>query len=370
MQINYSYTNKIIKSIALIIDVIGMFIFSLFKKNKIANVKIKKIIIFKLDNIGDCFIMSPLFTELKRINNGVIIDVVCKPSTKEIFENTVGVSNVYSFNSFGFKYLLEVVKLVRSNKYDVFIDARGYAKVAIIGFLSGIKIRIGFLEEAISFFYGYRIMPPTGRHESYKYKRLLELFGIVSDFEWKPKLEVKDATTSYLKNFSGKILAIHPGASLPYKIWPKERWIDLLKKIIEFNANIEIAILGSQDEFSNAEYLKDNLGQGKIINLCGRMSIVENYSFISNCSFFIGSDSALGHFSGSFEIPTIILMNCVISKQRWQPLGDFVSVIQGKDNYHKCLYNDCKPPCPNMLKIDFNDVFDKFINNYNLCRKN
>ncbi len=364
IKMNYSYQNKLVIFTAYVIDLAGGLLF-LRKNNKIYNQSVRKILIVKIDNIGDCFLMSPLFTELKKINSGVKLDVLCLNASGDIFENNRSINKVFKINSDSFKDLFRVLKKIKEENYDIFIDARGYAKVALLGFCSGIKIRLGFLEEVLNFLYTNKIEYSRNAHESEKYSQLLSEFGIIDSDSWIPRLDLRSDINVDNFKINGQVLAIHPGASLAYKKWPIEKWVELLKRIINDNNDIDVVILGSKEEFKIAGKIVAGLPDSRVTNLAGKMNIAQNYLFLSKCFIFIGNDSALGHLAGPQGIATITLMNSVIDKNRWRPLGTKVEVISGKNEEHRCLYDQCPYPCPNMDSITVEDVLKKvnyFIN--------
>lgn len=353
---NYSYKNLIHRSLAYIIDFIGKLLNN-FRDEFVSIDLVKKMLIVKLDNIGDCFLMAPIFKKLKSKNNNLKIDVVCLEASKDIFVNVEGVDNVIAIKNRSLKELLSILLAIKKEEYDLFIDARGYAKVALFGFLSGIKRRVGFLEEVFSFLYTKKIKPPMGYHESVRYYFLLRELGIAVE-DWKPAL-LPNISMNFL-NLGEKVCAIHPGASLPYKRWPLENWIDLIEKILLQNEEIKIAILGSKDEAGLADEIIKKVGGDRVYSLVGKMSLLENYHFLSKCKMFIGSDSALGHLAGPQEIATIILMNRALDKGRWKPLGSKVKVITANNNNHICKFDKCEYPCLNMKAIEVSGVINEF----------
>ncbi|MFA6918691.1 MAG: glycosyltransferase family 9 protein [Patescibacteria group bacterium] len=354
---NYSYTNSIVRTAAYVVDAFGN-LFFWFSDNKIDNTKIKKIIFVKLDNIGDCFLSTPIFYELKKINENVVIDVLCLEASKEIFVSNNSVSSVITIKNKDIGEIFGVLKMIKEGGYDVFIDARGYAKVSLLGLLSGVKIRMGFMEEVFNCFYTHKMSHNKTEHESKKYLEILNRFGLGGVSSWVPFIDA-NSPEEILKTFSKKIIAIHPGASLDYKRWPVEKWIKLIRLILELNNDFEIAVLGSKDEMKIGEKITSEIKNNRIKDLVGKMSIADTYVFLSRCFLFLGSDSALGHLAGSQEIPTIVLMNAVIDKNRWSPLGSKVRVIIGHDKDHNCLYDKCTYPCANMDSITVDEIFNE-----------
>ncbi len=358
---HYAYTNRFIKVLACFFDFAGGVF---FWKKRINTENISSIIVVKLDHLGDCFLMTPLFEHLKNEFPEVMIDVVCLESSTTIFKNSPFIRNIISFNKkkairgvYRAATMLDFFKLIfllRKNKYNICIDPRGDFYAACIGFLSGIKHRIGFEKEEVGgFLYTIRLQYDRHEHEIEKYRYILNVFSVDNLKDWKPRV----FPTNNEKNIVEKIIftaskpyaVIHLGAGVAYKILPVERWIPLIEFLRA--QNYEVFLVGSDDDRLYANKIL-SLKVGEFIHNCvGKFSLRETYFFISRSSLFLGNDSVLGHFAGALGIPAVIAMNGLVNEGRWCPLVDCVRVISGMDVNHVCAYDACVYPCSHMESI-------------------
>lgn len=371
---SYAYKSRLVRFIACFIDFIGSILFFWIKKNQAIDKKgIKRILVVKLDHLGDSFILTPLFEYLAKEFPTAKIDIICLELTKPVFENNPHIRKVIAFNYFrtwrengkraGFKDTLQLIKDLKKERYDLFIDARGEPFASLLGFLIGARYRIGFgREEVGGFLYTNPLNYNSEKHESEKNKVILKALDIEVR-EWHPEVYIGENEKSKMENllkenFSKPIAAIHIGAGLPHKIWPVENFTELISTLLK-RYDYEFILLGGKDDNILVQnligFLKPDI---KLKDFTGRLTIREVYYLLSKANIFIGSDSVFAHFAGALGIPAIEIMNGAINKNRWTALGEGVCVVTGFDGNHKCLLDKCKYPCPHMSIVTVKEVFD------------
>ena len=368
----YIYQNKIIRIVASIVDFFGgiFFIFARLRNRDIDRDNIKKILVVKLDQLGDCFLSTPMFEHIHKAIPGVVVDLVCQESSLPIFKDNPFINNIFTFNysrmmrgngkRAGFTDYINLVHNLRQMDYDTFLDLRGEPFVAFLGFLVGARYKIGFgREEVGGFLYTYAPVYDRNSHETKKYEKILELLG-VKDATWFPRIYIPEDEKKRFKDSIGlKIIkpfvAVHPGAGLSYKMWPIENFIELISKILSVS-DLSVVLLGSPDEKIIGEEIEAKINNNKVLNLIGMISIRDAYELISTTEVFVGNDSVLAHFSGALDRPTVDIMNGVINENRWRPLGKKVIVLKGNDSEHVCKYDKCMYPCQNMKSVSIAEV--------------
>ncbi len=304
--------------------------------------------------------MTPLFEYLKK-NTRAEIDIICMAGSAQIFLNNPNIKNVITLQNKSYGELSKVSKELRKNKYDLYIDARGEAFAALLGYFSKIKIRIGFeKEEWGSFFYTNPISYGRNEHETKKYKKVLDVFNIETK-EWNPKIFADESEKIKIdelikNNLPKEFIAVSPGAGAKYKMWPTENYSDLVGKIA--NDNIyDIVLLGSGSESDVCKEIAKNAP--RTLDLSGKLSIRESCVLISKAKMWVGNDSFLAHVASSYNIKSIELMNASVDKNRWGALGENTSVVVGENKNHSCTYGN-EYPCPNMNEISVNQVYELY----------
>jgi ADP-heptose:LPS heptosyltransferase len=262
------------------------------------------------------------------------------------------------------KDFFSLIRTVRRKKYDVTIDLRGEPFAALLGFLSGARDRIGFEKEEVGgFLYTQRLRYDRDAHETERYGKIISLLGGRVE-AWKPRIYLTESEVTagekLIREASKRgYVVMHTGAGLPYKIWPKEHFLEIVQKTLK-EFHLDIFLLGGKGEKEIGDYITGAIKDERVKNMAGRLSLRESYFVITRAKAFLGNDSALAHFAGAADIPTIDLMNAVVSENRWRPLGKKSVVISRSEAGHRCGYDHCPYPCPNMRAITTKEVWEKW----------
>ena len=115
---------------------------------------------------------------------------------------------------------------------------------------------------------------------------------------------------------------IAPTANWIGKIWPSERYLDLVDGLIKFPyfKKSLFIFVGPRDE----KHLVDNIFESKkpyIFDLFGNSSLIEIFYIMKHCSLFIGNDSGLMHLAALAKVKTIGLFG-PSNKFKYKPWGE------------------------------------------------
>lgn len=101
-------------------------------------------------------------------------------------------------------------------------------------------------------------------------------------------------------------IVLQPGAGnnvTPYKIWPAEKWQQLLSLIKSSFPGLGIVLLGDKNELSIGSKLENK----NIINLTGKTSLAEVIAIIAGSKALVGTDSGLMHLAVALNKPTFTI---------------------------------------------------------------
>lgn len=101
--------------------------------------------------------------------------------------------------------------------------------------------------------------------------------------------------------FKEKTVVVTPSAAWPMKRWPLDYW----KKLIH-STDFNFVILGGKDDVFLDELVAS--APERVVNLRGRLSIVESVYLISKAKVLISADTGLLHAADLFQIPCIALI--------------------------------------------------------------
>ena len=141
----------------------------------------------------------------------------------------------------------------------------------------------------------------------------------------------------FKKEFSNfrNFIAVGASANWRAKTWSAKKFTKLIKLLLKDKKITEdknIAFFGSKLDIKDAKKIIKNLKKCKIKNFCGKLNLVETYTYLSQCKIFIGNDSGLMHLSASTGVPTLGLFGPSL-ETRYAPKGEKSFYIRTKKSY-------------------------------------
>lgn len=369
-----SYKDKKIKIISAIIDFLGSFFFFWIRKKKIPK-NPQKILILKLDRIGDTFLSTPTIEGIRKLFPSAFISAIVAPWNElvlknnpyidklEIFKNAPNVHKDSFLNFFNIRKIFSLRKKIKAVNPEVAIDLEGHPLNVLSMFLAAVPVRIGFQEKIFSFLLTNPVSTQNVIHQSEIYFEIARYLGFSENMP-RERIFLNEKTKEFVLDFIKinhlkDFAVMHLGAGRSYRQWPIDKFSNLANFILHQNQNMKIVIIGGKedkilwDKFIgkvNADYKE------KIINAIAALDIPATYFLLSFAKFFIGSESAPMHLAGAQNIPTVAFMNEWSGIERWKPIGEKVFVFRSK-NIHNCKGIACKEiPCPNMDAISVEEV--------------
>ncbi len=107
---------------------------------------------------------------------------------------------------------------------------------------------------------------------------------------------------------SCKKISLGIGASKLNKKYPVQMLVVALNELAK--RNFAFVIIGGKSELDDADYLEQNLPQGRVLNLVGKTTLRETEAVIARTNFFIGTDTGVMHMAVAAKVP-LIAINCV-----------------------------------------------------------
>lgn len=106
-----------------------------------------------------------------------------------------------------------------------------------------------------------------------------------------------------------RIVLINPNASelLIQRRWMPERYVALMKRILQEYPDVLVYITGASIEWPEAQGLKLDVDSERCINFAGRVKFQELTQLYSISTLMVSNDSGPGHFSSVTNMPTFIL---------------------------------------------------------------
>lgn len=324
---------------------------------------IKKILVMRLDRLGDIILTIPALRALRAEFPYSQITLFVPESLSGLHEFKKYSDNIICFKK---NNIIESIFKLRKTKFDIAIDflSRSDYLNAVVFFFVRAKEKLSFNNGLRRLFLTKKInLKKEDLYEVDISFKLLETIGI---FPKNKKLELtfsvsdEEAINSKLKehkiNNNDILIGIHALAGDLEKAWKIEKFKDLTRKLLE-KYPVKIILTGSPDEKEKIEASFRGFPVEKVINMAGETSLTQLIALINKFTIFISNNTGPMHIAVSLETP-LLLINGYSSLIRWGPQQGVNYII--KKEYScipcefaygaKCLYNDYR--CINDITVD------------------
>ena len=336
---------------------------------------IKKILVVKLDHIGDVILGLPAIKMVREKFPVCHITVLCGPWAKPLLETVKEIDNIICFNFFHEKSeegevllnrieLEKLKEILTSMKFDLAIDLRRFSDTREILNISGARYKAGYRSKdcsvPLTVSLDGDILKDIPRqlskpHISVQLCELIMSIPSVHTINYEyilPELSFEENIPDDIKSIiieTPFIAAIHPGSGTTMRCWPPSHFaqlIDLLAK----KYNGKILLFGGKQEHELIEEIMDlSVYKDNVISLSGKLDLKQFMSVLKYCHVFIGNNSGPGHIAGVLGVPLLIIFSGHVLPHEWQPYGEKSLVIY-RDTFCSPCYKLLPEECPFDLK--------------------
>lgn len=350
--------------------------------------KLQRVLVIKLDEIGDAVMLTPFVRELRAHLPKAWITLVVKPQLKDLWETCpyiselltydrpVGPSNLHSHTS---AFIFAREKLWK-RRFDLAIVPRWDADLynaSILAYFSGARMRIGYSERVIR----HKALSNKGfdrlftevssdstlKHESQRNLDLLKMIGFNGGSTkaelWVDEKDMSLADALLASNgisASDRFACIYPsGGSSELKQWPAVNFIALGRWLNE-TYGLKILVAGGPGDEAVCREVSEGIGAGAK-NLCGRIGLRVAAAVFKRSQIYIGNDTGPTHIAAAMGTPVLAIFGASCH-HRFAPFGCNCRVISKDlecsvcnqnghaDRCAKCIYD--KPACLETVTVD------------------
>lgn len=329
-----------------------------------------RVLIIKTSSLGDIIHALPAVKLLVKNIPDVQIDWLIKPQFANMLKYCPNLNEIILFESkkFGsflhsWSYTIELIRKIRSKKYDMVIDLQGLMRSAVFAGFADAPVRAGFArprERLASLFYNCKV-DVQFRHAVDRnldlVRGVLKLELATEPEEELLKLEecpeFADGAKKILENSNytpdRKLVAVVPGARWESKKFPADFFIDIMEKI-HSQAQVQFMLLGGADEKTDGEKIENTaaLSNMKILNFIGKSSIGESAELLRKADMILCNDSGPMHIGAATGTPLCAFFGPT-RPERTGPYGRQCRVFRNeKCQCIGCLRREC-PLSPDVL---------------------
>jgi len=318
-----------------------------------------KFLIVRLSSIGDVLHATPVARTLKENYPNCHITWIVSQTAAELLKHNPDIDELFIWSREEFEKAainLNISKVIQSwqtlkkffkqHHFDIVLDIHGLFMSGIITRLSQSKRRIGMSgTRELNRFFMTELAPAIDNpHMIKRYLSVLQQLGIeTTDYHLTLPLPnqfdtfAKDFFARYKINSQKKTLMINPRTSWPNKNWGNQHFascIDLLDPEIQL-----IISGGPSDKKDVAEIIA--LTNKPIINIAGKMSLIEMAALLKNIDLLLTGDTGALHIATAVMTPTISLWGPTRPEQ-YGPLVKGHTFICSDNECRNCNKTKCR----------------------------
>ncbi len=278
-----------------------------------------KILFITSTRIGDAVLSSGLYQYLVDHYPDCAITVGCGPLAAPLFRGAPGLERVIVMaKRKGGGHWINLWRETVGSAWDLVIDLRGSGTSWFLRAKSRVvkrKAASALLEDG------------TPAHKVIEASRVLKLTSPAAPLLWLDERAKETADLVMPKD--GPVLAISPAASAPFKEWPQHRFSQLAQSLTHDGAlkNAKVVVLGGPGDEAAAELAVRGLEPSQVVNLTGKLGILETAACLAHAHLFVGNDSGLMHLAAAAGIPTLGLFGPT-DERLYGPWGAKTAIVR------------------------------------------
>jgi len=295
------------------------------------NVHPQRILVIRLDLIGDLVLSMTVVRALKRSYPGVEIDLLALPVSAKVVIHDPDLTQIITYDPniwrrpkalFRVKNWRNVYNLLcqlRARHYDIAVSVFG-PWAGVIAVVSGAKRRVGFGRENYPSFMtdnvpGRHWSPGDHKHEVDYCLELAKSSGAtISPADRTPRLYVDPQARQQLEQLliqegikpEKPLIACHVSSNNGQsKRWPLPYWATLIDKLIR-EQDAQVILTGTFADLPLIESVLHQM-QEQAINLAGKTSLPQLVALLQRANLVISGDSGPMHIAAAVGTPLIAI---------------------------------------------------------------
>jgi len=299
---------------------------------------VEKILVIQTAFLGDAILTLPMIQKLKEKFSNSEIDVLCIPSTREIFDASPVVNLSIIIDKRGKqKHFLSFYRFVKELKKEnytrIYSPHRSFRSALIVKFLSSEK-SFGFSNSAFKEAYTNVIKYDTQKHEIQKNLDLAQFSYDSGNWRIIPELNLQSELKKPLEDFfvnytsDSKIYAFAPGSVWNTKKYPMEYFEKIIRHFVEKNKFV--ILIGGEADRVFCENIASKFNEG-VFSAAGKFSVLESIKILEEVEILISNDSAPTHLGMCADIPVLTIYCSTVPAFGFYPYNNKSSYISFDD---------------------------------------
>lgn len=316
--------------------------------------EIQRILVVKLDHIGDLITALPALYRLRMHFPAARIYLLASGAAEALLAGTRCVDEVIEFDFFharsglgqkviGAGELLKLRDRLTPYQFDLAIDLRKQVETRHVLEYVPAHFRAGYdylgrfpwLDVALQW-EGDNQRQRKYSHVSDDLVRLVDAVAAAAEADRRvlPPVSTEDPAgpnrlpPAARALFDRPVVAVHPSVGAIMRQWPPESFANVIDLLIEKN-RVNVVLIGGRDEAALAkEVLEHVVNRKSVVSLVGKTSLAGLTTLLRACSLYLGNNSGPQHVAAALGLPTIGVYSGVVDATEWGPIGPRAVALQ------------------------------------------
>lgn len=303
----------------------------------------KKALFIELSEMGSAILVDPAMRWLRSETGAELYFLIFKKNKPSLqLLKTVPDTNIFTIRDEGlFSLAFDTLKFLiqaRRSGIDTVIDLELFSRfTALLTGLSGARNRVGYyafhheglyrgslLTHRVAYNPHIHISKnfmsivhaAASTQEQLPYSKVLvrdedvklTQLSFAEDEKTRLRQEVKKVHPSFDPK-TQRVVLINPNASdlLPQRRWMREKYAELIRKILSSHSSVLVLITGAPTEVQGAELLKNMVNMDRCVNFAGKTKFADLPVLYEISDFMISNDSGPAHFASVTHMHTFVI---------------------------------------------------------------
>lgn len=279
---------------------------------------VKKILIVRVDRIGDVVLSTPAFRAVRESFPESEIHLLVREYTEDLVLNNASIDKMLVHH-----------RDALADDYDLAIALHpGFVPNRLV-FSAGAAWRVGYGGRGGDFFLTHKLRDDRAARVRHEVESVLEIVGLVGceTEDMSLVVSVTEEGEAFVRHFLREndisaaelIVVIHPGARQEYIRWTKEGFAEVADRLIR-EKEAKVILIGTRDEESLVAEVMSLMKETAICAV--GTALTEVVSVIKSAKLFVGNSTGPMHIAAALGVPVVAVFGSnhpLDSQKAWRP---------------------------------------------------
>lgn len=291
-----------------------------------ATFEFQRILVIRIDHIGDVVMSTPIFRALRSRYPNARIVAMTGSWGKGVLANNPNIDDIVVFDApwwagvrgggrrwsrlwqFATDYR-QLLRRLRKEKFDLVLDPRGDMRhIAMFALASGAPYRIGYGRTGGAYLLTHEVPFRPKLHNVAKNREILRPLGIADEIptEIYAGPSERDRVARLLAengiDAAARLAVLHPGARTMVKKWPPDHFARVADHLQSLGYSV--VIVGGKEEMELSQQVAVAMQKAPVL-LAGKLSLMELVALFERGQLFLCNDSGPMHLAAATRIPMV-----------------------------------------------------------------